>query len=558
MSGPDVFISYNREDAAIAKTYADGFAAAGLEVWWDATLKSGEAYDEVTESALREARAVVVLWSPRSVVSRWVRAEATIAERNKTLMPVTIEPCERPVMFELTQTAELTHWRGETEDKGWLAFLKDVQRKVGRDSPRPAAAQPARASAKSAASARNGPAFVGLLPISYRGSDEELELLAEDLTEEITRELSQNGWFMMIAERKMAAFRGKSVDYVELGRELDAPYLIDGKLQRSGENVRLTMQLIDTATGSMLHSARSSRKLDEITDAVEEFAISLGADTGDRIVQHETKRALNKSGQRTGWEHLLVAKSAEGGAGSEAMHRTLEAARAAIAVAPDLGMAHAMLANSLAIQVAAHGLKLTDAIRQEMKTHAASAQQLDQENPIVLDFLIVVYATLYEDEVSLNLARRLVNIRPNSPKSYHRLLISLVSLGRTGEALVAYQDFARVVRSSNLWPVAHIYAGMSYYLEGQMAEAQAALDLALGIYPGYFLALKWKAIVAAADGDEQAGIALIRRIQDIEPAMTLDMHVGQILHNPNLAERSAEAVAILSRLWNATEARSAA
>ena len=107
MSAPDIFLSYNREDAAIAKLYADAFAAAGLEVWWDLTLQSGEAYDEVTEAALRGAKAVVVLWSPRSVASRWVRAEASIAGENGTLVPVMIEPCDLPVMFRLTQTANL-------------------------------------------------------------------------------------------------------------------------------------------------------------------------------------------------------------------------------------------------------------------------------------------------------------------------------------------------------------------------------------------------------------------------------------------------------------------
>ena len=70
MTTPEIFLSYNREDAAVARRFADAFAREGLNVWWDATLRSGEAYDEVTEAALRGAKAVVVLWSPRSVVSR--------------------------------------------------------------------------------------------------------------------------------------------------------------------------------------------------------------------------------------------------------------------------------------------------------------------------------------------------------------------------------------------------------------------------------------------------------------------------------------------------------
>jgi TIR domain len=125
---PDIFLSYNREDQARAKLFAEAFEAQGFNVWWDVGLRTGEAYDQVTEKALREAKAVVVLWSKRSVESRWVRAEATLADRNKTLVPCMIEPCERPIMFELTQTAELSHWTGNAADRAWLAFLSDVKR----------------------------------------------------------------------------------------------------------------------------------------------------------------------------------------------------------------------------------------------------------------------------------------------------------------------------------------------------------------------------------------------------------------------------------------------
>lgn len=129
-AAPDIFLSYSRDDQPRARRFADAFSAQGFDVWWDVTLRSGEAYDEVTEAALREAKAVVVLWSKRSARSRWVRAEATLGDRNGTLVPAMIEPCERPVMFELTQTAELTHWQGADDDPAWLAFLSDVRRFV--------------------------------------------------------------------------------------------------------------------------------------------------------------------------------------------------------------------------------------------------------------------------------------------------------------------------------------------------------------------------------------------------------------------------------------------
>lgn len=139
MPAPDIFLSYSREDQAVARRFAEAFAREGFSVWWDQTLRTGEAYDHVTEQALRAAKAVVVLWSKASAASRWVRAEATIADRNKTLMPAMIEPCDRPVMFELTQTAELSHWKGDAKDPAWQAFIADLRRVASVDPARPVA-----------------------------------------------------------------------------------------------------------------------------------------------------------------------------------------------------------------------------------------------------------------------------------------------------------------------------------------------------------------------------------------------------------------------------------
>lgn len=111
---------------------ANALEAAGLSVWWDTVLRTGQTYDEVTEGQLREATVVVVLWSSRSVRSKWVRAEATLGDRKSALVPVMIEPCDRPIMFELTQTADLTKWHGDVEDPNWQNFLGDVRTYIDR------------------------------------------------------------------------------------------------------------------------------------------------------------------------------------------------------------------------------------------------------------------------------------------------------------------------------------------------------------------------------------------------------------------------------------------
>jgi TolB-like protein len=182
---------------------------------------------------LRGAKAVVVLWSPRSVESRWVRAEATIADRNKTLMPVTIEPCERPVMFELTQTADLTHWTGTQEDPAWRSFLSDVLRLVGREQQPAVMSSPVSVRSGEASRGRPGLAIV---PFQCIGADEEF---AQDLASE-TATIFSRYQFILNFQPKSAGAR----------------YLLEGALRRSGERSRLTARLIEVQTGEQIWAER--------------------------------------------------------------------------------------------------------------------------------------------------------------------------------------------------------------------------------------------------------------------------------------------------------------
>ena len=179
MSGPDIFISYCRQDRPSARLFAEGFAEEGFSVWWDAVMHSGETFDEVIERNLRASKAVVVLWSPRSVASRWVRAEATQADRANKLVPVIIEPCERPIIFELTHTADLPEWKGDRSDSGWQSLVNDLRRLVGPAREK-AAAEEKPAEIPSPPQAAPEPERAGQVPLAAKAAaappanDEEL------------------------------------------------------------------------------------------------------------------------------------------------------------------------------------------------------------------------------------------------------------------------------------------------------------------------------------------------------------------------------------------------
>jgi TolB-like protein/Flp pilus assembly protein TadD len=547
---PDVFLSYNREDAAVAKLFADAFAREGFDVWWDVTLRSGETYDEVTEAALRGAKAVVVLWSPRSVASHWVRAEATIAHRARTFVPATIEPCDKPVMFELTQTADLAHWGGEADDSTWLAFLDDVRRRVGCDAPEVVKAAPPPIPAPS----RNGPGIpqAGVLPFTFRGEDNELAFLAEDLTEDVTRALAENDYFKVIAAGTMAAWRGKAQDYRTIGRDLEARYLAEGKLQRTGDVIRVTMQLIDTETANTVWSHHFALSTEEMTNNPEGFPRIVASELAEHMLQAEAKRAMAKSGAHSAWEHLLRAKvlayhSLDG------MRRSLEEARSAVAAAPDFGLAHAELASEMLIRTDSMGLTSSDDVKREVCEHLTRALQLDGDNPLVVASVALTHAQLLDGETSLRLARRAVEMRPQMARCHYAHAGANFVLGRTAEAIAAYTEQLNCKDYDNPRPAAHTFSGWCYLLEGRPQEADGALDQALALNPDFPIALVFKAIAEALLGNDKCAVASVRRLRELTTGIPLDQYIHFITQNPRLAARSDEHVAILRRLWGATQ-----
>ena len=337
MTAPDIFLSYNREDQAVARRYADACAAEGLDVWWDAALRSGEAYDEVTEAALRGAKAVVVLWSPRSVVSRWVRAEATIADRCKTLVPVTIEPCERPIMFELTQTAELSHWSGDAGDRAWQAFLGDVRGFVGREAGKPTPVQLATATEF----ALPDKPSIALLPFANL-SGEDQDYFTDGMVEEISNVLARFRGLFVIAGQTSLSYRGTSKTAQQIARELGVRYLLEGSVRRAGGKVRIAVKLIDGTTGAQIWAERFDDSLDDIFELQDRIAVRVAGAIDVNILESETRRVVSRPTQSlTAYELVLRSNLCMQAYCRESLAEGVDLTEQAIAIDPTYGLAAA-------------------------------------------------------------------------------------------------------------------------------------------------------------------------------------------------------------------------
>ncbi|CAN5169270.1 hypothetical protein BH11PSE2_BH11PSE2_21080 [soil metagenome] len=545
---PDIFLSYNREDQARAKLFADGFTAQGFSVWWDSDLKAGEAYDEVTETALRTAKAVVVLWSPRSVVSRWVRAEATLADRNKTLVPCMIEPCERPIMFELTQTAELTHWKGNPADPVWSAFLADVTRFVKGAAAPPAAP----VVAKPRIPERGEPAALAVLPFTNRSGLAEDEDFAETMVEDIVASLAFSPDLKVLAASATAAWRGKAVDLGEVGKVLSVRYLLEGNVRRVGETLRVTAQLIEAETGAVLWMQRFDRPLAELAALQDALVTEVAGNLHVQVRILESRRALNAPGDLSIHQMTLRAEALF----DQSYEAAVAEALRVVEMAPDHGPALAVLASATAFMLLECG---GDDPALRALTQARVNQALSLAKNFAPSLWRCASAQLvlgHTDEARHNIDR-VMAMTPDNPMVHFVLALILIRQGRGDEVIASVDAWDRLAPGSRLLFLSLQSRAMAHFQAGRLAPAIEAIDHSARLNPREDRTLVVQAALKHMAGDADGAKAAIRALRGVEPDTTRERFAGRnaMLLDPKTA--NAINTAFLA-VWDDTPVESAA
>ncbi|MGE0023091.1 MAG: hypothetical protein AB7S70_05595 [Hyphomicrobium sp.] len=125
---------------------------------------------------------------------------------------------------------------------------------------------------------------IAVLPFDNLGDDPKWARLADGITEDIISDLSQSRDLIVIARNSTAVYKGKPIDVRRIGRDLGVKYVVEGSIQSLGERIRVTAQLIETATGSHVWSERYDRPADDLfavqTSVTERIAATLGGYEG--------------------------------------------------------------------------------------------------------------------------------------------------------------------------------------------------------------------------------------------------------------------------------------
>jgi adenylate cyclase len=462
----DVFISYAHDDRATARRLADALEAERLSVWWDDALRSGEAYDQVIEQALREARAVVVLWSKKSVDSRWVRAEATLADRNRTLAPAMIEPCQRPIMFELTHTADLCAWSGDPSQPAWRAFVADVKGFVEKSR--------TEISSSTAPNLVEPPAnSICVLPFANMSGDPEQDFFADGLTEDIITALSRFRRLFVISRNSAFQYKGKAVGAPQIAREFNVLYVVEGSVRKAGSRVRVTVQLTDGKADRHIWAERYDRQLEDIFDVQDEVTAAIVATVSGRIEEAMGERAGRKPTENmTAYECLLAGKVLHHRSTRADNEKALGHIGRAIALDPGFAQAHAWKACTLG-QAWVNGYRADgEAVLTETLEELDTALRLNSNDSDVHRILAAVNLIRGEHEKALFHQDRALDLNPNDDLVVVQQGEILTWLGRADEGVAWIEKAMRLnpCHPDRFWN----HLGRAFFVARRYAEAMSA------------------------------------------------------------------------------------
>lgn len=518
---PDVFLSYSRDDQTIARRFAEGFEREGLSVWWDQTLAVGEAFDQVTERALDEAKAVVVLWSKRSVESRWVRAEATQAQALGHLVPVMIEACRRPIMFELTHTAELADWNGDPGDARWQSFIEGLRRLVGKGVTTAAGATMETSTGPGDELFRR-PA-VAVLPFANLSGEPEQEYFVDGITQDIVSALSYWRWFPVIARNSTLPYKRQSVDIKEIGQKLGAKYVVEGTVRKAGGRVRITAQLIDAATGHQLWSQRYDRDLTDIFEVQDEITASIVASLEPELQRAEQQRALRKPPQNLdAWDCCQHALAHQWKFTPEDYVEAIKFSRRAIELDATSSYARSMLAICLYEQVMAGWS--SDATRSFRESFEAACEAVALDDGDWLGHFMKGMGYLWTQrayDLGIQENRRAATLNPSAPGAYHGLACLLSFTGTWAEAISPLHKLLRLDPQYRFAGSALADISLAHLLLRELETAREFAQKAIEAQPKFVRSYQRLACCLGHMGREQQARETVATLLQRQPDFSL-------------------------------------
>jgi len=278
--------------------------AKGWSVWWDPEISPGREFDDEIDTELQAAKAVLVVWTPTSVVSRWVRGEARDAAERGILVPVRFDQARLPIDVRAIHTTDLDDWKENTTSVPAQEFLRALDAMIARATTAQAA-KAAEAVAPAAVPEKPKPKFsICVLPFINMSGDPEQEYFSDGITEDILTDLSKISALSIISRNGSFLYKGKQVDIPRVARDLNVSHVLEGSVRKAGGRVRISAQLIDGTANNHVWAERYDRDASDIFALQDEISHAIVKALRVRLLPEE-KKAIERRGTESVEAHDL-------------------------------------------------------------------------------------------------------------------------------------------------------------------------------------------------------------------------------------------------------------
>jgi len=353
-----------------------------------------------------------------------------------------------------------------TELRADLKRLKrDLDSSARGDSDARTSASGASTSAGATRPGREAKKSIAVLYFENLSGAKEDEYFRDGMTEDIITELSKIARIEIFPRSEMLSFRDKPVTAVQVGEKLNAMYVLEGSIRRAGNRLRITTQLVESATRHSVWGERYDRQMEDVFAIQEEISLSIAKALEIKLSPQEEKVIAKKpTANPEAYDFYLRGRS-------YLRQRQFEYALAmyeeAVKLDPNFALSYAGIAH---VWGGMHEFRSPNPEFVEKALEAcAKAEWLAADLPEVLSARARVQYALQNYDESIRLARRAIELRPECEGAHDGLGLSYFASKRYEEAVELAEVALEIVSNdyNALIPLIN-----SFELLGRMADAE--------------------------------------------------------------------------------------
>jgi TolB-like protein/tetratricopeptide (TPR) repeat protein len=364
---------------------------------------------------------------------------------------------------------------------------------------------------------------IAILPFQNMSGDPDQEYFVDGMVEDIITALSRMRWLFVIARNSSFTYKGRAVDLKQVGRELGVRYVLEGSVRKAANRVRITGQLIDTATGAHLWADRFDGGLEDVFDLQDQVATNVVGAIAPTLQRAEIERAKRKPTESLdAYDYFLRGMASVHQWTSDANNEALRMFRKAIELDPDFASAYGMAAWCYTWR--SINRWTIDRVQETAETTRLARRAIDLGSDDAVALCMGGYALAFvahDLDGGAALIDQALSMNPNLAWAWHSSGWLRAFLG---EPEIAIKHLEHGMRLSPLDPfVFRAYAGLAcaHLLAGRYEEASLWADKALQRRPNLLVATRECAVSNALAGQLPKAQNAMAQLRQFDPTLRI-------------------------------------